>query len=259
MRFQDRVAMVTGAARGLGLAAGERLAAEGARVVLVDLPAELGGDTEKRLRAAGVELTYLQADVTDRAQVDAVVDRVVRDFGRIDVLVNNAAIFKPTPFFEATENDLVDVLSVNVRGTFSVTQAVAERMVRAGNGGAIVNMSSIMAAHGAPNLVAYSASKGAISAMTRSMAVALAEHGIRVNAVAPGMIVTEFTKDLGESDPDLVRLVLSRTPLGRLGEPGEVASVVAFMASDDAAYFTGQVVYPDGGRLALSYTVPVAE
>jgi NAD(P)-dependent dehydrogenase (short-subunit alcohol dehydrogenase family) len=259
MRFEDRVAIVTGAARGIGLAIAERLAAEGARVVLVDVTTDLGRQAEAGMREAGLDATFMQADITSRPEVEATGDRVFREFGRIDVLVNNAALFNPMAFFDVTEHDLAQVLEVNICGTFSVTQAVARRMVQAGRGGAIVNMSSITAAQGAPSLLAYSASKGAVSAMTRSMAIALAEHGIRVNAVAPGMISTEATSDIGERDPDLYRLVLTRTPLRRLGEPREIAAVVAFMASDDAAYLTGQVVYPDGGRLALSYTVPVNE
>jgi NAD(P)-dependent dehydrogenase (short-subunit alcohol dehydrogenase family) len=256
-RFEGRVAIVTGAARGIGLAVAERLGREGARVVLLDMLADLGHETEKRLRDEGLDATFVPVDITDRTQIDETADRAVREFGSIDVLVNNAALVKETPLFEATEREFTDILAVNVTGMFSVTQAVAERMVQAGRGGSIVNMSSITAVHGAPNLLAYSASKGAISAMTRSMAIALAQHDIRVNAVAPGAIATENFVKFYDNDAVMRRNILSRTPLRRLGEPAEAAATVAFLASDDAGYITGQVVYPDGGRLALGYTVPV--
>jgi NAD(P)-dependent dehydrogenase (short-subunit alcohol dehydrogenase family) len=259
VRFDGRVAVVTGAARGIGLAVAERLAAEGARVVLVDLLEEEGQSAVDRLRADGYEVVFERLDITDRGAVDAMVDRVVTDFGGIDVLVNNAALVQATPFFEATQEQFTKILGVNVVGTFGISQAVAVRMIESGRGGSVVNMSSITAAHGAPALMAYSSSKGALSAMTRSMAMALAEYGIRVNAVAPGAIGTENFREFWDVDPVMRQQVMSRTPLRRLGEPSEVASTVAFLASDDGGYFTGQVLYPDGGRLALSYTVPVDE
>jgi NAD(P)-dependent dehydrogenase (short-subunit alcohol dehydrogenase family) len=256
-RFDNKSAVVTGGSRGIGAAVAERLAAEGARVLIIDLLQAPGADAEARLRAQGHDVRFMRGDVTDPADVERLVKRAAQDFGKIDVLVNNAAVFRPAALFEATREDLQAVLAVNVGGTLFVAQAVARAMVAAGRGGAIVNMSSITAAQGSPGMVAYSGSKAAIEAMTRSMAVALAEFGIRVNAVAPGMIETENTAVLNAQDPATHRQILSRTPLRRLGTSGEVAAAVAFLASDDASYFTGQVIYPDGGRLALSYTVPV--
>jgi NAD(P)-dependent dehydrogenase (short-subunit alcohol dehydrogenase family) len=259
VRFDNRVAIVTGAARGIGLAITERLAQEGARVVLVDLLEDLGGQAERYLRDKGLAAIFVRADITSRADVAGLVDLAVQQFGRVHVLVNNAALVKETPFFEATEQDVARILSVNIGGTLLVSQLVARHMVQAGGGGAIVNMSSITAAQGAPDLVAYAASKGGISSLTRSMAIALADHDIRVNAVAPGAIGTESFREFYDSDPAFRRRILSRTPLRRLGTPEQAAAVVAFLASEDAAYITGQVVYPDGGRLALSYTVPTGE
>jgi NAD(P)-dependent dehydrogenase (short-subunit alcohol dehydrogenase family) len=257
MRFEGKTAIVTGGSRGIGAAVVERLAAEGARVLMSDLLEEQGVNVEAQLRARGFDVRFMRADVTRSEDIEAIVSRAVKDFGTIDVLVNNAAVFQPAPFLKATREDLQTVLAVNVGGTFSVAQAVAKRMVAAGNAGAIVNMSSITAAQGSPAMVGYSGSKAAIVAMTRSMAVALSEFGIRVNAVAPGMIATENTAAINAQDPETHRQILSRTPLRRLGAPSEVAAAVAFLGSEDASYFTGQVIYPDGGRLALSYTVPV--
>ncbi|MEU6644066.1 SDR family NAD(P)-dependent oxidoreductase [Saccharomonospora sp. NPDC046836] len=256
-RFEGRAAIVTGAGRGIGRAVTERLAREGARVAALDRDAELGARVEQELQAAGLDVTFLQADIADTGQVEATIERITGELGPPAVVVNNAALVRTTDFFAAPPEEIDDILAVNVRGGLIVGRTAARAMINAGNGGAIVNMSSITAAQGSPGMAAYSASKGAVSALTRSMAVALAEHGIRVNAVAPGTITTEAVAEIYSRETELRRQVLSRTPLRRLGEPAEVASVVAFLASDDASYITGQVIYPDGGRLALSYTVAV--
>jgi NAD(P)-dependent dehydrogenase (short-subunit alcohol dehydrogenase family) len=151
------------------------------------------------------------------------------------------------------------VLRVNVKSMFLCGQAAARRMVAAGRPGAIINMSSANAVVAIPNQVPYVVSKGAVNQLTRVMAVGLATHGIRVNAVGPGTILTDLAKNAVLGDDAARRRILSRTPLGRCGEPDEVAAVAAFLASDDASYLTGQTIYPDGGRLALNYTVPVAD
>ncbi len=258
-RFEGRVAVVTGASRGIGLAVVERLAQEGASVLFGDVLDDLGRLNEKRLVDAGYQVAFRRLDVTDSDSARAFVAAALDLFGGIDVLINNAAIFTPGDLQTATTDDFRDVLAVNVGGGFQMSQLVSEHMVGTGRAGAIVNLSSITAEQGSPGLLAYSSSKGAISSLTRSLAVALSEHGIRVNAVAPGMIATENTGTINETAPEVHRQVLSRTPLRRLGKPAEVAAVIAFLASDDASYITGQVVYPDGGRLALSYTVSVSE
>ena len=246
----DRVVIVTGAARGIGAACARRFAREGARVVLADVD-----DTPGQATADELGARYLHCDVGDKAQVDAMVGRTMAEYGRIDVLVNNAGIFKAADFLEVTEDDFDAVLRVNLKGAFLVGQAVARVMAAAGRG-AIVNMSSVNGVLAIPNIASYNVSKGGINQLTRVMALALADRGVRVNAVAPGTIATELAARAVLTSDDARARILSRTPLKRLGEPAEVADVVAWLASDAASYVTGEIVTVDGGRMALNYTVP---
>jgi glucose 1-dehydrogenase len=258
MRLKDKVALVTGAARGIGRACAERLQKEGAQVVLSDIDAAEGAATTAKIGAP----SFLSCDVGDRGQVEALVQGTIRTFGHIDILVNNAGILASGEFLDISEADFDRVIRVNLKGAFLVGQAVARKMVeqvKAGRpAGAIINMSSTNAVVAIPTQVPYTVSKGGINQLTKIMALALAPHGIRVNAVGPGSINTDIFRTVA-SDKAAMHRVLSRTPLGRVGEPSEVASVVAFLASEDASYLTGQTIYPDGGRLPLNYTVPVKE
>ena len=181
--------------------------------------------------------------------------RRVAAFGRIDILVNNAGIFRAAEFLDIAEADWDAVIDVNLKGAFLVGQAVAREMVKIG-GGAIVNMSSVNGVTAIPSIASYNASKGGIDQLTRVMALALADRGIRVNAVAPGTIATELARKAVLGSAEAAARIMSRTPLRRLGTPDEVAAVCAFLASDAASYMTGEVVYVDGGRLALNYTMP---
>ena len=253
-RLEGRVAIVTGGAQGIGLACAQRLAAEGAALVLCDLDEAAGG----RAAAAIPGASFVRTDVSRKGDVDALVDAALARHGRIDVLVNNAGITHACDFLDLAEQDFDRVLAVNLKSMFLCGQAVARAMVKLGTRGSIVNMSSANAVVAIPNQVPYVVSKGGINQLTKVMAVALAPHGIRVNGVGPGTILTELAKKAVLTDDAARRKILSRTPLGRCGEPEEVAAVVAFLASDDASYLTGQTIYPDGGRLALNYTVPVA-
>jgi NAD(P)-dependent dehydrogenase (short-subunit alcohol dehydrogenase family) len=178
--------------------------------------------------------------------------------GRIDILVNNAGITHAADFLDLAEEDFDRVLRVNLKSMFLCGQAVAKSMVADGVRGAIVNMSSVNAVLAIANQVPYVVSKGGVNQLTKVMALALAPHGIRVNAIGPGTIATEMARQAVLADEASRRRILSRTPLRRLGEPGEVAAVAAFLASDDASYLTGQTIYPDGGRLGLNYTVAEA-
>ncbi len=249
--LQDRVALVTGGAQGIGEACARRFAREGAKVVITDV-----ADARGQALASELGADYHHCDVGDKAQVDALVAQCMARHGRIDVLVNNAGIFKAADFLDVTEADFDAVLRVNLKGSFLVGQAVAREMVRTG-GGNIVNMSSVNAVLTIPSISSYNVSKGGINQLTRVMALALADQGIRVNAVAPGTIATELAMKAVLTSEEAKARILSRTPMKRLGEPSEIADVVAWLASDAASYVTGEIVVVDGGRMTLNYTVPV--
>ena len=228
-----------------------RFAAEGARCVIVDVD-----DVRGELLARELGALYMHCDVGDKAQVDALVAQTLQAHGRIDVLVNNAGIFRAADFLDVTEADFDAVLRVNLKGAFLVGQAVARSMVATG-GGAIVNMSSVNGVLAIPNISSYNVSKGGVNQLTRVMALALADKHIRVNAVAPGTIATELAAKAVLTSDEAKHKIMSRTPMKRLGEPSEVADVVAWLASDAASYVTGEIVTVDGGRMTLNYTVPV--
>jgi len=247
----DRVAIVTGGAQGIGEACVRRFAREGAKVVIADLDAQRGKALADEMGA-----TFMSCDVGDKFQVDAVVARSVELHGRIDILVNNAGILRAADFLDVTEADFDAVLRVNIKGAFLMGQAVAREMAGAGSG-SIINMSSINATVAIPTIASYNVSKGGINQLTRVMALALADKGVRVNAVAPGTIATEMAAKAVLATEEARVKVMSRTPMRRLGEPSEIADVVAWLASDASSYVTGEIVVVDGGRMTLNYTVAV--
>ena len=259
MRLAGKVALITGAAQGIGLACARTFAAEGAKVMLADVNDAHGRREAAELGKAGSQAAFVHCDVSRREEVTRAVAETVAAFGRLDILVANAGIVHAAEFLELEEADFDRVLAVNLKGVFLAGQAAARQMVRQGGGGAIVNMSSVNAVLAIPNQVPYVVSKGGINQLTKVMALALAPHRIRVNAVGPGTILTELAKTAVLGNREAERKILSRTPMGRMGEPEEIGKVAAFLASDDASYLTGQAIYPDGGRLALNYTVPVAD
>lgn len=252
--------MVTGGARGIGRAIAERLLSEGASVVIGDIDAEAGAETARLL---GRGCRFAAVDVGDEEEARAFIASACAALGgRLDIAVNNAGIIHTADFLAISADDFDRVLRVNLRGTFLVGQAAARQMVQqveaGGRPGAIINMSSINAVVAIPNQVPYCVSKGGVDQLTKVMALSLAPHGIRVNAIGPGSIMTDILQSI-TTDREARRRLLSRTPLGRVGEPEEVAAVAAFLASDDASYLTGQTIYPDGGRLGLNYVVPVSD
>ena len=242
MRLLDKVALITGGARGIGRATAELFLAEGARVAIVDVD-------EAEVRAAAGELGEkamgLAMDVTSQASVQAGVDAIVAHFGGIDVLVNNAGIIKDAQLSKMTEADFDAVVSVNLKGVYNTGQIVARHMAERGRG-VILNASSVVALYGNFGQTNYVATKAAVIGMTKTWARELGRKGIRVNAVAPGFIRTRMTEGI----PDKVMEQLNaKVPLGRMGEPKEIASAYLFLASDDASYITGHVLSVDGGAV----------
>lgn len=254
MRLANKTAIVTGASQGIGLACAQRLVREGARVMLVDIRPE-GAEAATAL---GDAACFHLADVSLKADVDAMIAATLAAFGRIDILVNNAGVTHAADFLDLTEEDFDRVLRINLKSMFLCSQAAARDMVTR-RSGCIINMSSVNAELTIPNQVPYVVSKGSVNQLTRVSAISLAQHGIRVNAIGPGTILTELAKKAVLGSPEARHTILSRTPIGRCGEPEEVASIAAFLASDDASYVTGQTLYADGGRMALNYTVPVRD
>lgn len=252
-----RVIVITGGGQGIGAACAERFAAEGAKLALWDVNTAAATALAQRLRDAGAEAQAVPCNVSRKGEVDAALAATVLAFGRVDGLVNNAGIFRAADFLDVTEEDWDAVLDVNLKGAFLVGQAVARQMVAQGGGGAIVNMSSVNGSMAIASIASYNASKGGINQLTRAMALALADRHIRVNAAAPGTIATELAREAVLTSDDAKKRILGRTPMKRLGEPDEVADVVAFLLSDAARYMTGEIVHVDGGRMALNYTVPV--
>ncbi|MFH1792951.1 MAG: SDR family oxidoreductase [Pseudomonadota bacterium] len=261
MSLERKIAIVTGGAGGIGYAIAERFVRDKAKVVIADLDAAKGEKAAQDLSKLG-EVRFIRTDVGNRLDAHNLVAATLEAYGDIDVLVNNAGIVHGADFLDLKEEDFDRVLRVNLKGAFLVGQAVARVMVdkvKAGGApGAIVNMSSINAVLAIANQVPYSISKGGVNQLTKVMALSLAPYGIRVNAIGPGSIMTEMLASVN-SDPAAKSRILSRTPMGRVGEPSEIAAVAAFLASDDASYITGQTIYADGGRLPLNYTVSVAD
>lgn len=258
MKLSGKVAVITGAARGIGKACAKRFLDDGVKVVISDVDADTLATTASELGRPS-DLRTVHADVAKRTDVDRAVATATEQFGRIDIMVNNAGVARNQDLLEISEKDFDDIIGINLKGAFFGVQAAAKQMIAQGGGGVIINMSSVNALLAIPSLATYAISKGGMKQLTSVAAVALAPHRIRVVAVGPGTILTDMVASAIFSSEDARRSVLSRTPIGRGGDPSEVASVVAFLASDDASYITGQTIYPDGGRLVLNYTVPVKE
>jgi NAD(P)-dependent dehydrogenase (short-subunit alcohol dehydrogenase family) len=253
--LEDRVAIVTGAAQGIGAACAERLSQDGAAVALWDVDDARGQALADSLVARGRRAVYVHCNVALKSEVDAALATTLQAFGHVDALISNAGIFKAADFLEITEADWDAVLDINLKGSFLVGQAVAKAMVAAKTPGTIVNMSSVNGIMAIPSIASYNASKGGVNQLTRVMALALADHGIRVNAVAPGTIATELAQKAVLGSEEAKARIMSRTPMKRLGEPAEIADVCAFLTSSASSYITGEIVYIDGGRMTLNYTV----
>lgn len=249
MRLQDKVALITGGAAGIGKATAIRFAEEGASVVICDVDTKSG---EKTLKELGPDAAFYRVDVTDRGSVDRWVKSVLEKYGRIDVLVNNAGIVRDSLLVKIKDGELIRqmpeddfdlVVAINLKGVFNCTQAVAPAMIRQG-GGVILNASSIVGMDGNLGQTNYIATKAGVIGMTKVWARELGRHNIRVNAVAPGFTAT----DIISSVPDnILEGMMKRTPLGRLGQPLDIANAYLFLASDEASFISGNILRVDGG------------
>ena len=244
------IALITGGAQGIGYASAEAIKENGAKIILADINAD---GVKAAAEKMGDGTAAYACDMGDVDAVNAMFDQIEAEHGPISILVNNAGIARPGDLLETSPEQFMEVINVNLIGTFVALQRAAKGMVKAGIKGSIVNMSSINAQVAIPSIASYCASKGGVMQLTKSSSLALAPHGIRVNAVGPGSIDTDMLAGVN-ANPDAMKMVMSRTPLQRIGSPREIGDVVAFLASDKASYITGETIYVDGGRLGMNYT-----
>lgn len=249
---ENRTAIVTGSSRGIGKQVAETLAADGANVVVCSRSVEDSEEVAEGIEADGGSALAVEVDVSQKESVERLVERTVEEFGRIDVLVNNAGINIRGPAEEITPEDWQQVLDVNLTGPFYCAQAVGKRMIEQGDGGDIVNISSMMGEMGQQDRTPYNTSKGGVNNLTRCLAVEWAEHDIYVNALAPGYIMTDMAAEAQEEADFTEQDVRDRTPLDRFGTPEEIANCVSFLASHDH-YMTGEVLHADGGWTAFGW------
>jgi dihydroanticapsin dehydrogenase len=251
-RIEEKACVVTGAASGIGRATAERFAEEGGRVLCVDVDGDGVGEAVKEIRASGGTAEAEEADVADRAQAEGFVARCAELWGGIDILVNNAGVNLPGVFHEATDETIERTLGVNVKGPIYASQAAIPHMLE-GGGGSIVNVSSVNGIVAEPYLTVYAASKGAVVMLSRGIALDYAKEGIRCNAICPGWVDTPINYAHAEMLGGLDKVyasIDSFQPIGRPGEPREIANVALFLASDESSFLTGSVLVADGGMTA---------
>jgi glucose 1-dehydrogenase len=252
MRLKGKVAIVTGAATGMGQGIAERFAKEGASVVVdyVGRP-DAPNKTEEAIKSAGGRSIAVEADVSNPQEVQNLIDSAVREFGRLDIVINNAGIERKYPFVDYPVEEARKILEVNLIGPFLVAQTAAKQMIKQGNGGRIINVSSVHEDLPMPTNAVYCASKGGLRMLARTIAVELAKYNITVNNIGPGAIYTPIDADI-EAKPELEKALMGEIPLNRWGQPSDVAGLAVYLASDEAGYVTGSTYFIDGGMLRQS-------
>lgn len=244
-KLAGKVAIVTGASKGIGAAIASSLAAEGASVVVNYASSQAGADAVvARINAAGGKAVAVRGDVSRKADAEAIVDAAIRQFGRLDILVNNSGVYGFAPLEDITEEDFHRHFNVNVLGLLLTTQAAARHM---GEGASIINIGSLVTRITPPGSAVYTGTKGAVDAITGVLSRELGARRIRVNALNPGMIETEGTHAAGFMGSDFEAGAVAQTPLGRIGQPGDIASIAVFLASDDSYWLTGEQLFASGG------------
>lgn len=248
MRLANKVALVTGGSHGIGQAVAIRFAREGAKVALCGRGKAALDETVGLIREAGGEAVAFETDVSDKSQVDRMFDRLIEQWGRVDIAVNNAGICEVAGFLDITEDQWDRHMNINLKGAFLVSQRAAREMVRQGEGGSIIQMSSVNGIAAEADQVHYNTTKGGMINLSMSMALELATHNIRVNALCPGFIETRLTKPLIDNPPAIADY-LRTVPMKRVGQPEEIAAAALFLASDEASYVTGTTMVVDGGQV----------
>lgn len=252
MKLKGKIAIVTGATKGIGVEVAKEFAIEGAKVVLAGRTEALGLQVVDEIRQSGGDAIMVVCDVSKKTDVDNLVARAVEQYGGVDIVVNNAGVNHSANFFDISEEDWDWVMSVDLKGTFLLSQAAARVMVEQGRTGAIINMSSVMAVMALADQVPYCAAKGGVNQLTKSMALALISKGIRVNAIGPGPVMTELMKRVVNNEEKHKQL-MDRLPIGYIAACKEIATVCVFLASEDSSYIIGQCIYPDGGRMIQAF------
>jgi 3-oxoacyl-[acyl-carrier protein] reductase len=250
MKLGGKVAVVTGSSRGIGRAIAIKLAKEGAYVVVNSRKKESAQKVVDEIKRSGGKAIAIGGDVSNPKTAKKLVGAAVKEFGSLDIFVNNAGVISYANFLDLKEEQWDSLMAVDLKGVFMCSQAAARQMIKQGNGGKIINLSSIAGFIGFHNLAHYCAAKAGVIELTKQMALELAPYKINVNSVGPGAIKTAMTKQI-ESDPKQLKQIIARIPLGRMGEPEEIANVVAFFASDEASYVTGETIFVDGGWLTF--------
>ena len=247
MKFKDKVAIITGATKGIGEACAYEFAKEGAKVVVTGRSVDLGENVVAGVKANGGDALFVRCDIGQKAQIDALIEATVDHYGTIDIVVNNAGVNHSADFFDISEEDWDWVMSVDLKGTFFVSQTAAKVMIDQRKGGSIVNVSSVMAQLALADQIPYCAAKGGVNQLTKAMALSLVDKDIQVNCCAPGPVLTELMERVVHNEAKHKQL-MDRLPIGRIATCEEIARVIIFLASKEAEYLVGQTIYPDGGR-----------